>query len=362
MAAAAVATPVRADERALAVAMLERALRPGSEAWLAAEQPAIFSDVATGELCIVRSEGAVVAGAACVAREVSTPGGKLRIGLIGSVATEEAFRGCGLASAAMNACEQWLRDAGCAAAVLWADVPDFYIKRGYGEAGIEEIILMPPLNELDAAGTCENYLSDDLHSVERIRMREAAHTDRPRAESAYHYSFPGTNVYVYREKSGRVSAYAALGRGGDLQNVVHECGGTAQGIFALVSHIINIHSLPEAVCILSAHRTDILEIVRSAGIATETGSLGMVKCLDREKLILPLRPALPENVVIELMEGKIKLIYNGNAIEIDDGELVHAVIGHKESRDPLNRIEAVLALPRMSLVPMRPSFGGFDSI
>lgn len=349
-------------DRDAVVELMEGALRPGSSAWLRDEQPAIFSIAASGEICIIRDGGEIVAGAACVPRVAVTPAGKLKIGLIGAVATKLAFRGRGFAGSALDYCENWLRAEGCAAALLWADTPDYYKKRNYIEAGTEYIIDCPPLRGLDFDGTCELYRPEYLHDVERIRGRESAHTDRPRAESAQHYQFSGTRVYVYKEKNGRITAYAALGRGGDLKDVVHECGGSAQGILSLVSYAIDERGLDSVLWILSPHRRDILEIVTSVGIVANAGHLGMVKCLDRDALADSLRRQFPAEAHFTFENSHLDISLAGQTARLSEHELVRAAFGYKSTRDPLDRLELTLQLPDRFLQSVEPGFGGFDSV
>lgn len=344
------------------VTLLEEALRPGNSGWLRSEQPSIFSIAATGMLCGIRAGDHIAAGAACVPRLASTPRGRLTVGLIGAVATAAADRGHGHAAAALDHCEEWLREEGCAAALLWADVPDFYQKRGYVEAGTECVIYVPKFGGLDSAGTCELYHPDLLHDVERVRARETARTDRPRAESEHHYQFSGTSVFVYKECSGRVSAYAAIGRGGDLENVIHECGGSAQGIFALISHIINIKNMDAAVWLVSPHRADLLEIARDAGFLVDTGHLGMVKCLDRAALAAPLCLQLPPDVKLTAGPDGVEFSRGASNCKFTDAELVRAVFGWRDSRVEIARLETSLELPPESLQSLVPAFGGFDSV
>lgn len=347
--------------------LLGSVLRPGDPVSLAAEQPAIFGPAATGHICSIESGDEIVAGAACVARTLSTPRGRMKIGLIGSVATDPSARKQGHGAAAVDACEQYLLHQGCSTVLLWADVPDFYQKRGYIFAGTEYLFSLPPLDGWTSNGSVERYQSDDLHSVEGIRIRESAHSDRPRAESALHYESAGTEVYVYRPAASdnitnRITAYAAFGRGGDLAGTVHEFGGSVAGIISILQQIIQIHQLESLLIIVNTHRADLIEILESCGIERQTGVLGMVKCLDLAALAGELHKKLPEGTKVEISERNTIFSYNNKTMTLSETELLRAVIGDGGRREVLQSVETALEIPVIINLPIEPGFGGFDSI
>ncbi|MFN0207332.1 MAG: GNAT family N-acetyltransferase [Planctomycetota bacterium] len=349
------------------LALLGGVLRPESPASLAAEQPAIFGPAATGHICSIEIGGEIVAGAACTARIMITPRGRLKIGLIGSVATDPSARKQGHGAAAVEACELYLLQQGCSTVLLWADVPAFYQKRGYIFAGTEYLFLLPPLDGWTPAGIVERYQSEDLHSVEQIRQKESARSDRPRAESALHYENAGTEVYIYRPFSSdhitnRITAYAAFGRGGDLAGTVHEFGGSVSGIISILQHILQIHKLESLLIIVNAHRADLIDILESCGIERQSGVLGMVKCLDLPALANELHKKLPEGAKVEISERNAIFSYNNKTMALSETELLRAVIGDGGKREVLQSIETALGIPEIVNLPIEPGFGGFDSI
>jgi GNAT superfamily N-acetyltransferase len=341
---------------------MESVLRPEQPGALALEQPALFGPAATGTICTIEEGGRVVAAAGCVARAVATPRGRLRIGLIGCVATHPDHRRRGHGAAATAACERQLASQHCFISMLWADVPDFYKKHGYAFAGEECLAIVPPLGGFESGGTCRRFAPDDLHDVERIRLREPSHSDRSRAESLLHYTFPGAGVFVFVDSSKRIAAYLARGRGEDLHGVVHETGGTLAGIVSLLKHVADIDSAAPAICIVSTHRRDLLEAFESSGIPIERGPAGMAKLIDRDGAAEYLRTLLPAPCTAARSDMGIILRNGGAALELCDADIVTVLMGGSGAGAIIQRMSKILAFAADEFFPLSPAFAGFDSI
>jgi hypothetical protein len=157
--------------------------------------------------------------------------------LIGSVATDPRHRGRGLAGRLLEKAERALADQGCVLALLWADDPGFYARRGWREAGSERLFVVErgDLERLpSAAGATVRALAPDDHgALHRIYSLHVSRVDRTPAETRALLSCPGVTTLVL-ERGRDIAAYACLGRGKDLARCVHEWGGAVDDVLALV--------------------------------------------------------------------------------------------------------------------------------
>jgi GNAT superfamily N-acetyltransferase len=357
-----VAPPRDPAELESACSLLGAILRPERPRSLVEEHPAIFGGAANGELRVLWEEGRPLGGAAIVVREAATPHGKLRLGLIGSVATDPSARGRGVGRAVLASCEASLRDWGCAAALLWADVPRFYERCGYVGAGCELLLVFPHDAPLPPVDGCARSVPEEWDCVERLRRREPARTDRPSAESFAHYGGAATAVFVHRGARGDIDAYAAVGRGADLRGVIHESGGSLFGILALVRHVLAMGSERQVVFLVNPHRHDLVEYAMVRGLELHHGILGMSKVLDAAALCDALEVHLPAGVSVARTQAGARLSRGARQLELADRDLLRAVLGYQGSREPLERIERVLALDAIATLPLSPWMGGYDSI
>lgn len=215
---------------------MERCLRPGRTPSLAGEFPLIFDERFSGRVVAYIDGGDVRSTCAIIVREMLFEGVRMRVGMIGSVATQPAWRGRGLASTVLDEAEACLAREGCAISFLWADDPDFYAGRGYGPFGWEVDFLVPAavLRPIVSEARIRTLVPDDTLTVQRLYMQNVARVDRTLEETAALLACPGMETLVLQHQSV-VRAYACLGRGADFQNTVHEWGGEAEDVVALLA-------------------------------------------------------------------------------------------------------------------------------
>jgi len=266
--------------------LIERVTRDGAS--VAPEYPLIFEDRFPGRLVAVGEGSCVRSACAVLVRDFVIGGAELRGGLIGSVCTDPEWRGNGLATRVLDEAEAQLSAQGCAFALLWADEPAFYQKRGYGEIGTEEDFLVGseltsrlpepvgvrPASPEDAGAMHAHY---DAHPV-RVRRSDS--------ETAALLACPGMRTLVL-ERDGELVAYACCGRGADLDDAVHEWGGGTADVLALVRAHLE-ERFPDGalaggrlfVIAPTAH-VELVERLKELGAAHGRGILGLGKLLDR---------------------------------------------------------------------------------
>ncbi|MDP6955772.1 MAG: GNAT family N-acetyltransferase, partial [Planctomycetota bacterium] len=107
----------------------------GAERSFRDEYPLLFDCDGADSLVWAEEGGVTLSACGIQTRELVVPGERLRVGLIGSVATDPAARGQGLAGHVLTRAEQVLRGRACLFSLLWADDPAFYEPRGYRLVG-----------------------------------------------------------------------------------------------------------------------------------------------------------------------------------------------------------------------------------
>jgi len=202
---------------------------------IARDYPLVFDKELDGSLIAIESEGEVRSTCAILARDLVTDSATIRAGLIGSVATDPRSRGHGLATDVLDRAEAELRCRGAVFAMLWADDAGFYAKRGWRAFGAENDVAVPMsmLQQLPSTERARVSTQADCAAIHALYSRHIERVDRSLAETRALLGVPGMQTLVH-ERDGAVVAYACLGRGRDLADVIHECGGTADDALPLV--------------------------------------------------------------------------------------------------------------------------------
>lgn len=365
------------DQTALALGLIEEA--HGLGGMLAPEYPLVFEDEFSGHTLGVGEAGEMRAACAFLVRDLALPsrdgGSKLRVGLIGSVTTGEAWRGQGFGTRLVIEAEARLQLEGCAAVFLWADDPRFYLRRGYAPVGCEEDVLVPAVlaPKLPAPTDVRPLIPSDIAAVHELYSRHPARVERTIEETAALIDCPRMDALV-REHDGVVVAYALRGRGRDLAEVVHEWGGAPHHVLALLrAHLERrFESVDPGALILMAPTSEkpLLDALDAVGCSRQTGILGLGKVLDRE--------AAAEAIADRLgVLGSAKVCMGidevGNEVPglhlagpsgecfLDDEATLALMFAPESVRESAHELTLSLGLPDTEL-PLEPFFWGLDSI
>ncbi len=174
---------------------------------------------------------------------LDAPAGPLPAAIIGAVATDEAARGQGLASRTVSVALQWAMDQGAAVALLWGAEHSLYRKLGFELCG--EQILAPlafvPLPPLPAGSAA----SLELMGIGRgwtpalfDALRERRFGVRLQLHDQTWLAAQKNVEWYWTGERNKPSAYAAIGRGIDMQNIVHEWGGEPSELAMLLSRLL----------------------------------------------------------------------------------------------------------------------------
>ena len=349
--------------------LMDRVLRDGAP--IDPEYPLVFGEGFAGRAVELERDGQVVSACALLARELVVGEERLRAGLIGSVVTDPEHRGEGLASEVLARAEAALAADGCAFALLWAEDPAFYTKRGYGPIGVEYDVTLPysMAQRLPTPSGVRPMAADDPPAMHALYGRHAARVERTLEESQALFHCPRMTTLV-RTREGEVVAYACLGRGADFANVIHEWAGATEDLLALVrahlERLAGTSELPEAFLLVPSSARGVLLAFENLGAQVSRRMLGMGKVLDREAVAAQLTARLAPLGCVDgaldeepgctfRVRGPLDLGHFG-----DDGALA-LLVGVAEVRLEVDALLSRFGLEGSQL-PYEPFLWGLDSI
>ena len=164
--------------------------------------------------------------------KLKTPSAQLLVGIIGAVATDEKWRGKGLASEAVSHAIQWAQEKGATMLLLWGSEHALYSRLGFELTGIQVQVPISQLS-LDPKTDSDSIRSGWNHELfQHLRKRSHGLALEPTDEIWFSEH---KNVKWLWTKD--FQAYLAYGRGIDLQGIVHEWGGENNALLRLLSTI-----------------------------------------------------------------------------------------------------------------------------
>jgi len=339
---------------------------------LAREYPLIFDPRFSGRTVELEREGVVRSACAVLARDFRIGDRRLRVGLIGSVATDPAWRKRGLATELLARAESELRAQGCLFALLWAEDPAFYLARGYAPFGAEDDYLL--VNEmiplLPAPSGVRPLEAGDLPFLRAIHARHTAHVERGEDEFAALLATPGMFVLV-RERAaspGHPSlpvAYACLGKGRDLADTIHDWAGPTEDVLALVrAHLERRFAPGETGALFLMAPPQAAELgyrLVALGAVVRRGILGLGKLLDLGAAAALLDSFVGGEVASATADG-VTLRGPASGAELDLDTLQAVLFGGSEMRSEVRAFLARLGFDGSLPLPLEPFAFGLDSI
>lgn len=338
------------------VDFITHSLRPDAKWRVNAEYPTALNLNNLHNMRIITDENRVLSHAVLKPLIVKTPVAVWKVGAIGSVVTDEAFRNKGLSSKVMEDCIQEAKRQGCDLAILWTNLYDFYRKLGFELGGTEVSIVLneefsipvEPLSYVKGA-----QVSAD--AIYRLYNQHTVSTARTSEDIKKFLQIPASHVYTAWDQAGQLVAYAVEGKGADLTNYVHEWGGNASKILALLAHIRKEKNAPITVIMPAHSRNLILQLSKLPQAVLHEGFLGMIKILNSESVFLKVKKHARSlgvaDMVFETRNGVTLFGVGGDLIEItDEKDIVNLIFGPIPDIPHLNphsieKIKKVLPLP-----------------
>ena len=351
------------------LSMLERVLRDGRE--LAPEYPLVFHPDGPGGVVSLRDEDGVTSACTVLTRDLVSPRGSLRVGLIGSVATAPEHRGQGLATQVLRAAEGELRRLGATLALLWADDPGFYLRRGWRPVGRE--LLLPLARELtDSLPAHEGVREARPGEYEALLPLYLAHeqrSERTASEMAHALACPRMRTLVL-EREGELVAYACRGRGEDMQVAIHEWGGAPEDVLPLLrAHLVQAEEAEGGLVALAPWPSEgLVSALAAYGVEPTGGMLALGKPLHRGRLAEVLSARLAPHGRIEAHrdpdrgESGLRLVGPTGASELPDDVLLSMALGTLELQEDLESMGEAFGLDLAQLLPLEHYVWGLDSI
>jgi len=330
------------------VGFLDHQLRDRAGFSIQDEYPAVFGEFPGGESLFIEREGRVVSHVAYVARDYHHPEYRLKVGLIGSVATAAEWREHGLASQLVRATLAEVKAKGCALALLWSDAPEFYVGFGFERAGRERDFRFSPQAMLDSSVTALPFdPGRHGHWVWRLYLKHAGRLDRSLEEQKRLFRVPKARVFV-TEKNGEVTSYIVIHKGADFANYVHEWGGDLMSVRDNVASTQRQFFPDQPLTLIAPAHYDLAPL-RSIASEEWPGVLGLIKILDRGTVMATYLNHLKKLGHVASWQreaGTLKV--DGQIYPVgQEGEMTRLVFGNEEN----------------PVLPVLPFFlWGFDSI
>ncbi len=221
------ASPFERDSRDL---LLMKSLREGTLDWsYDAEYPLVLSTEGNSTSWCAFMGNQLIGHANLWPRTLkhSSEQKSIPIGLVGNVATDENFRGQGHMRSLIAQLENLAYGQSLCALVLWSDLLEFYQNFGFSSIGREWRLTISRserpydtgLRRVDPSSLTDT----DLSSMMTLRPRLEWGVERSPNEFKALLTIPNSLVFV-RRRGVKIVSWMIIGKGADLQAVIHEWG------------------------------------------------------------------------------------------------------------------------------------------
>ena len=174
--------------------------------------------------------------------ELSRPDSlKLRVAILGAVASHPNHRNQGLASELIQRACRWAREQEASAIFLWSSEPALYQRLGFNPFGLQVRCRLMLLLK-DKAQQSEYHVKQGFNSqiFKLLQRRRGGLELTPKDQLLY--AAHSSVQWLYVTRNEEVIAYAGLGRGIDLQDHVHEWGGDPYALNAIFQKVVREQS------------------------------------------------------------------------------------------------------------------------
>lgn len=337
------------------------ALRNGRD--FTAEYPLVFGENSGAQIVTTENDcGQIASTCAALLRTLKIGSTSISVGLIGSVATREEDRGRGYASEVLRKAEAWLAEQGALMVVLWANDAPFYERRGYLPMGTEYdfIIEHEHADLLPMPTAVRRAEPADIEAIHRLYMSNPNRVERTLDEARQLMAIPDMNLLV-RERHGAVVAYAARGRGEDLQQVMHEWAGECQDVLALSRAQLETIGGGKLVLMTPTDRADVARYLLTAGIPGISGILGMGKVVSVPGMASFLTQHSGEGCTFEAVGNGLRLTGPTGNLDMEPSDALLAVVPPRGERGVVEAFEQLTGGTFPDL-PLNAFVWGLDSI
>jgi predicted GNAT family N-acyltransferase len=349
------------------LSFLDKSLRPDHTWSIAAEYPTALQQTNMHNIRIIKDGQEVLSHAVLKPLILKSPIAIYKIAAIGSVVTSSNHRKLGLSSQIIEACLNEAIAQNCDLAVLWTDLFDFYRKFGFEVTGSELSILIDHALPTRMQGiTIREGSNVDPAAILKLYNRHTVGTVRTQEEIRQFLKIPNSKFYTCWDSKGMLLAYAAEGKGADLNGYIHEWGGGVTEVMNLVDEI-RIRQNRNLTLIAPAHAVNIADRYRQLEYKIHEGFLGMIKIVNFDQLAAKiLRHARHDYGASQFILEKSKDGYligtHDQKIELfNDSSLIRLLFGPQRPSELL-KLDSGLSATLDRILPLRLWFWGWDSI
>lgn len=351
-------------EYPLLLQFLNESLRPAQKWTIQEEYPTTLNVQQRSNSRVVMENEQVIAHSILKPLLLKTPTINFKVGAIGSVVTHPSHRGKGLAKRTLvsvmdEACKQ-----SCDIAILWTNLYDYYRNLDFELAASEVSFLIS--QDLTPAGMGYSFLKTnqvDPQAILKLYTQHTVNSHRTVEDIRLYLKIPQSRIYTAWDQAGAIAAYAIEGKGADLQDHVHEWGGSVPALTSLFGFMFRDRLKPFTVMVPSVSVNLISQLYKNAGNIHE-GYLGMIKICRPDLLFPKIEKAA---VAVGLRDFSIQQDGEATNLKLGDDvfrvsnsrELVKILFGpwHEESLLPEN-LEKGLS----RLLPLPLWVWGWDSV
>lgn len=204
------------------------------------------------------------------------PTTKIKLGIVGAVATDESFRGQGLSTRLLGELENLAHLSGLNAMILWSDQVEFYAKAGYEPVGQQHIYMLETLPKPDKLAPGTATYGWDWAQVRSLYEQHPLRMERGEQYWKALESIKSCTRVQWMDDQGKVKAYLGFDRGKDLHGIIHEWGGEAEALRSLTW--IVLHNRPNLMWLTHPELNDPIRSLLTTPPVSQ-GTLGLVKIL-----------------------------------------------------------------------------------
>jgi hypothetical protein len=198
------------------------------------------------------------------------------IAILGAVSTRPEWRGHGLASRLVAHAVGWAEKQNVSAILLWGAESSFYHRLGFVNFGKQMRLPLSVFeNRRERSSSIQTGWNPKIFSLLQNRAEGLVLSS---SDLKWYSAHRNVEWFWSSDRNGQLKAYAALGRGIDLGNIVHEWGGSKKELEALLASIST--QRPNATLLCSLQHAAEFGILAEKNLTPIVDSLGMIRVLD----------------------------------------------------------------------------------
>lgn len=317
---------------------LHKNLRADMEWSLKDEYPLAFAEKNMGNLRVIEKDKQVVAHAVLKPSLIRTHYHLFKVGLIGSVVTDENHRGQGYSRQIVESCLEACVKQECDFALLWTDLFNFYAKLGFEVGGQEVALQLGPKFKGEKTENLRVVQGRQVSAdaILKLYNQHNLRTLRMASEIQKYLRIPQSQIYTaWNIQTNKLEAYCVIGKGADFTNYIHEWGGNVSSLISLIAHIQEQHLKPLTV-ISPPQCTNMIKQLEERGAEKFFGILGMMKITH------------PQNFCKKIKRGARSLGFDRFVFEFKDG------IYYFGSESEIYQTDSEQDIIRLVFGPMKP--------